>query len=862
VDVGTAGHKAVSKYETKGEALAAIEAFPLRPSMLIDSGGGFQAYFLFREPVGLDKESIAHLEAINRGLSSALAGDVAASDVARILRLPGTWNMKLQGNPRPVKIVWCEPDRVYDLAELAKYEAKKGAAAQAQGRRQDHQGGPAAGPGGEYAAYAQKALADELAKLARTPEGSRNARLNQAAFALGQLVGAGVLDRGGVEAGLTGVAAVIGLGSAEARATIKSGLEGGMKEPRTLPEAPQGRATGARPGGDPASPEKGHQAGQGEGEAKRFWLVGHCYQIDRGRLCLEVIDREGRPDSRVLANFQAQIQEEVTRDDGAGKPAKEYRIIGRLDTGRALPLAVVAAKDFDALKWVSREWGASAAIAPGRSLGPHLSTAIQAHSRGFVRRTVYAHSGWRKIGGAWRYLHGGGGIGTGEPVEVDLGENLGNYRLPVSGGLEAAQASLRFLDVAPWEITAPLLACAYLAPFADLCKIDFSLWLYGPTGSMKSTLAGLALCHFGTFDRLTLPGSWFSTVNSLERLCHALKDSLIVIDDFAPASSAKDGHYMAEKAGRLMYQVGNRSSRGRLAPDLSARPNYYPRGLIVSTGEVLLPGQRQSAMARCLGVEVDPKKTPVDKVRLTAAQGEAHLYAGAMAAYLVDLAPRLDEVREEIGGLWRDYRAAFQNKQNGGHARMPEIQSWLAVGFELFSRFQVRMGAISGDQAYELDKTAWAVFKGLGEKHSRIIEGERPTLKFLAILNELFLTSRIFAESKDFQSAKPPRDHLLGWTGGDPAKNAYLVGYSDDTIIYLLPEKAYEAVNSVIRAQGQFLALGPREMLTALAREELIETGKDGKHTQVRWIQGGAKRVICLPRKVLGHDKVEEDEQT
>jgi hypothetical protein len=278
----------------------------------------------------------------------------------------------------------------------------------------------------------------------------------------------------------------------------------------------------------------------------------------------------------------------------------------------------------------------------------------------------------------------------------------------------------------------------------------------------------------------------------------------------------------------------------------------------VSTGEVLLPGQRQSATARYLGVELDPKKALIDKARLTAAQGEAHLYAGAMAAYLVDLAPRLDEVQEEIRELWRAYRGAFQN---GGHARMPEILSWLAVGFELFSRFQVRMGAISEDQAYEMDKRAWKVFEALGEKHGRIIEGERPTLKFMAILNELFLTSRIYAESKDYQGAKPPKDNFLGWTAGDPAKNAYLVGYADETYIYLLPETAMRAVNEAIRAQGDYLALGKNELLAALAREELIEVGKDGKHTRFKWIQGGSKRVIYLPRRVLGHDEVMEDEQ-
>jgi hypothetical protein len=51
---------------------------------------------------------------------------------------------------------------------------------------------------------------------------------------LGQLVGAGVLGRGTVEAALHGVATSIGLGEAETKATIRSGLEAGMEEPRRV----------------------------------------------------------------------------------------------------------------------------------------------------------------------------------------------------------------------------------------------------------------------------------------------------------------------------------------------------------------------------------------------------------------------------------------------------------------------------------------------------------------------------------------------------------------------------------------------------------------------------------------------------
>ena len=80
--------------------------------------------------------------------------------------------------------------------------------------------------------YGQAALRDELARLAQAAEGQRNHTLNQAAFALGQLVGGGILDRGQVESSLHAHALAIGLGEHEARKTIASGLGKGQLEPR------------------------------------------------------------------------------------------------------------------------------------------------------------------------------------------------------------------------------------------------------------------------------------------------------------------------------------------------------------------------------------------------------------------------------------------------------------------------------------------------------------------------------------------------------------------------------------------------------------------------------------------------------
>ena len=80
--------------------------------------------------------------------------------------------------------------------------------------------------------YAEAALHGELDKLARTGEGGRNEQLNRSAFALGQLVGAGMLDEGTVTATLSDVARAIGLAEGEATKTLASGLKAGKSKPR------------------------------------------------------------------------------------------------------------------------------------------------------------------------------------------------------------------------------------------------------------------------------------------------------------------------------------------------------------------------------------------------------------------------------------------------------------------------------------------------------------------------------------------------------------------------------------------------------------------------------------------------------
>jgi len=85
--------------------------------------------------------------------------------------------------------------------------------------------------------YLRRALEGECRNVATAPEGTRNDTLNTAAFKLGSLVGANALHRDEVEGALLAAASQCGLPEHEARAAIRSGLEAGTRNPRTLPDS-------------------------------------------------------------------------------------------------------------------------------------------------------------------------------------------------------------------------------------------------------------------------------------------------------------------------------------------------------------------------------------------------------------------------------------------------------------------------------------------------------------------------------------------------------------------------------------------------------------------------------------------------
>lgn len=572
-------------------------------------------------------------------------------------------------------------------------------------------------------------------------------------------------------------------------------------------------------------------------------LEGTPYAIRGGCLCWKKPTRDGQV-ILPLCNFTARVVRDVSRDDGA-EVQRVFEVEGRLASGKRLPRIAVPAEKFFSMSWVG-QWGIDAVISAGQGVRDRLREAIQLVSRGAVQEKIFVHLGWRKLDGRWAYFHAGGAIGAECVLVEPEAESLRRYELPEDGSPEEGmKASLRLLDIGPREALLPLWAAVWRAPTCCVLYPTVTLWLHGETGSYKSTVAALFLRHFGRFTKDSLPASWLATDNSLERTCFLARDTLLVIDDYAPEQHPRQAAELDRRVSRLVRQIGNRAARTRIGSDLRLRPETPPNALVVATGEQLPLGV-QSVAARILPVRFERERFDLEK--LTQTQAEAYLLAQAMRGYIEWLAPQMDDLTLRLPSRFEQLRAKAAVK---GHARLPEAVAHLQLGAELGAAYAASLGVLGEAEARKLAEECFAALLTLAQEHAKTLHEERPTLKFLQTLDAIFAQGK--GHLADRQTGEqPPMAYHFGWKAretedgeGEYYRGGELLGWADHEGIYLVPEAAWRAVNEYLRADGGF-PIRERTLRDMLAREGLLERDSSGKTTRVAVCEGTKRRVLVL----------------
>ena len=105
--------------------------------------------------------------------------------------------------------------------------------------------------------------------------------------------------------------------------------------------------------------------------------------------------------------------------------------------------------------------------------------------------------------------------------------------------------SLATLELASGRVTFPLLATVYQAP---LGAPDFTTFLAGLTGTLKTELAALAQAHWGAaWHGKNLPGNWTSTANDLSKAQPSSPRTRSLSSTTQPKGNGGAGRVLARK---------------------------------------------------------------------------------------------------------------------------------------------------------------------------------------------------------------------------------------------------------------------------------------------------------------------------
>jgi hypothetical protein len=541
------------------------------------------------------------------------------------------------------------------------------------------------------------------------------------------------------------------------------------------------------------------------------------YRISGGRIVHLRPTKDGAVEVP-LGNFWARIVETVTRDDGA-EVFSAFAVEGGLEDGRPLPKATVKAADFQRMDWITVAWQGRAIVRAGMGTRDHLRCGIELLSPDRAECVEYLHTGWREIGGRWVYLHAAGAIGADGPAEgiaVALPAALSRFELPAPRDgkplADAARASLRLLDLGPPRIAFPMLAAVYRAV---LGPCDFSIHACGPTGVFKSEFSALCQQHFGAgLDARNLPASWSSTGNSLEALGFAAKETLLVVDDFAPSGSTADVQRSHRETDRLLRAQGNASGRARCRADATIVQGKPPRGLILSTGEDIPRGQ--SLRARLLVLEFAAGDVGVASLTDCQRDATAGLYAAALAGFVRWLAPHYQAIRDSL----RADVAELREKALEGiaHRRTPEIVANLFVGLKNFLGFAKDAGAITAADKAELLRRAWDAMGEAAAAQAEHVQAAEPCGHFLRLLAGALASGRAHCAAPNGDA--PTNAAAWGWREqeigtGEKSRLEWRaqgkrIGWVDGAALYFEPEAAFAEVQELARSQGDSLPISAR----------------------------------------------------
>lgn len=862
----------------RDKGLTKLHEFEPAPSVIVDSGGGWHAYWLLDAPFLLetdeDKQRVAH---ILHGLFRVLDGDEAyVKSVASVMRLPDSINTKPDRESAMVKVTDWHPDRRYALNSFDWLEVKP----QSNGHT------PMFSTNGNGHHPLPPRTEQYLASGAHN--GSRNAELFAAACQMRdagysqnaaerELVARHVADGGGSENPASR--------EKEARATIASAYRQPPREPIAAAKDHARQMIGQLVGRFEVEQktERPTTAQIAEvveacvhlnavewaeerqrlkalcGDGLKIGDIDRLYkekkrELDRQRQ-QEYVDTESyilldgkmvyRKESyrgtheKTVADWSATALHQTCQVDDDGKETHHTALeLRRGESAKRLDVpGDVFVDDVALRRFIGANAGSQYVVRAGMS--KHLVPAIVQLSSEFPTHRHYNFMGWMQLDGRWGYVSPQDCITAkgklAEPPSVELDHRLRDYGLQATSWADSLGAFDAVTKVLPPHLASCLIAFALLPVlqrFFPTTATRPAVHLVGTSGSGKSEIASLLSSFYGQFSRDTPPAQWGDTINTVETLGYPLADTVFWVDDYKSI-------YADEKTfTRFLQSYSRGMGRGRLNREAKVRQEKPCRGLILSTGETTIEGE-MSVIARMLVLEVPPwEKRDPDGQALVHAEGLRDSLSGFTAHFASWVARQLEngDLKEDIANRFSSNVKGYKAKLAAEIGRQSNndrvVKNWavLVTVYQLLSNFLNDM-----DEDYLLPGWQDVIVESV-----RTLRQERASEVFLDILGQLIAGGQAVVDD----DMKNPREYPPGVT---------VVGYRDEGFVYLLPEIAHREVNRVQPLRFTVTAIGMQ-----LKEDGLLLPGTNTMTVQRR-VRGGRVRLWQLKADAMGCDTCDDE---
>ena len=857
-------------------ALKRLHDFEHPPSMIVNSGGGWHAYWLLDEPfimnTDADREKAASLL---RGLFKALGADEGyAKSVASLMRLPGSLNTKPERNNALVAFVEVHPDRRYSLADFAWLEAPRPQVIDGLSVVTLNRSGEPRLP---------KVTQNYLATGA---DSHRNEALFQAAVQLRdagmsqneaeqQLIPRYVADGDGTESqrsrereARSTIASVYRkparlpideLNRARAQASVGKLLERyGQKKTQT--ERPSTReiieaveACVQLNAVEWAEQREAFKKLTGDGlkisdidrlyrekkkahekQLRQEYVDTESYLLLDGKMVYRKEGYRGTTD-KTVADWSAKIVECVSRV--SDEEQDEQLIVLELCHNEKFKRVEVPSDLFGDDAALRRYLAGSAGVqyTVRAGMGKHLTPAIMALSEGYTNRVSFSFMGWTQIEGKWVYITPDSSINatekTPEGIEVELETRLRDYRLSEADWTESRAAFEAMIAVFPPDLASVLIAFACLPLFQRFFPSAApkpALHLVGTTGSGKSEIASLMTSLYGEFHRDTPPSQWGDTVNTVEALGHQLADALYWVDDFKYI-------YVDQRTfTRFLQSYSRVMGRGRLTREAKVRQERPCRGHLLSTGETSIE-REASVLARMLVLDLPAweVRDPGGKALVKAGglRDKLPSFTGHLARWIAGLA--------DTGKLQAELKQRFETMIEGYRERLAMagfkpsntgrvIDNWavLTAVYQMLGKFfdTHECGHILPHWRDSVLQTAEAM------------RSERLSPVFIDQVAQIIASGQgvILDLDSERDRYEQPRVPILG--------------YKQDGFVWLIPRAAFHEVNRMQPMTANLQAVGDQ-----LKEDGYLLPGTNSLTTQ-KTINGTVSRYWKMPLQVFSED--------